>query len=107
MVALSVSISASRSPSPSFSPTFFSQRCTVPMVMVGDRAGRLICGTHQHECQGTSGGDACAACTTFMCDGYELPGAAGGAEAAGGGGGAEAAGEELTPAALMESSVTS
>lgn len=44
-----------------------------------------------------------------MCEGYELPGAAGGAEAGGGGGGggAEAAGEELTPAALMESNVTS
>lgn len=47
--------------------------------------------------------------TTFMCEGYELPGAAGGAEAGGGGGGggAEAVGEELTPAALMESNVTS
>lgn len=47
--------------------------------------------------------------TTFICEGYELPGAAGGAEAGGGGGGggAEAVGEELTPAALMESNVTS
>lgn len=46
---------------------------------------------------------------TFMCEGYELPGAAGGAEAGGGGGGggAEAVGEELTAAALMESNVTS
>lgn len=44
--------------------------------------------------------------TTFMCEGYELPGAAGGAEA-GGGGGAEAAGGGLAPAALMESNVTS
>lgn len=44
-----------------------------------------------------------------MCEGYELPGAAGGAEAGGGGGGgaAEAVDEELTPAALMESNVTS
>lgn len=46
-----------------------------------------------------------------MCEGYELPGAAGGAGAeaggGGGGGGAEAVGEELTPAALMESNVTS
>lgn len=42
-----------------------------------------------------------------MCEGYELPGAAGAAEAGGGGGGAEAGGEGLTPAALMESNVTS
>lgn len=41
-----------------------------------------------------------------MCEGYELPGAAGAAEA-GEGGGAEAVGEGLTPAALMESNVTS
>lgn len=45
--------------------------------------------------------------TTFMCEGYELPGAAGAAEAGGGGGGAEAAGGGLAPAALMESNVTS
>lgn len=42
IVALSVSISASKSPSLSFSPTFFSHLCTVPIVMVGDRAGRVI-----------------------------------------------------------------
>lgn len=44
-----------------------------------------------------------------MCGGYELPGAAGGAEegGGGGGGGAEAVVDELTPAALMESNVTS
>ena len=47
MVALSVSISASRSPSLSFSPTFFSQRCTVPIVMVGDSAGNVICNTQE------------------------------------------------------------
>src|SRR4029434_5912567 len=46
MVFLSVSISASRSPSLSFSPTFFSQRCTVPMVMVGESADRH---THTHS----------------------------------------------------------
>lgn len=43
IVALSVSISASKSPSFSFSPTFFSHLCTVPIVMVGDRAGRATC----------------------------------------------------------------
>lgn len=51
MVALSVSISASRSPSLSFSPTFFSQRCTVPIVMVGERAGSVTCNTHRLDQQ--------------------------------------------------------
>lgn len=58
---------------------------------------------------GEDGGTIFTSSATFMWEGYELPGAAGGAEAGGGGGGggAEAVGEELTPAALMESNVTS
>lgn len=78
--------------------------------MVGDRAGRVICNRHEHEYQGTNRGDTIfILSTTFMCGGYELPGAAGGAEegGGGGGGGAEAVVDELTPAALMESNVTS
>lgn len=49
IVALSVSISASKSPSLNFSPTFFSQRCTVPIVMVGESAGSAICSTQQSK----------------------------------------------------------
>ena len=39
MVALSVSISAMTSPALTSSPSFFSQRASVPSVMVGERAG--------------------------------------------------------------------
>ncbi len=39
MVALSVSISAITSPDFTRSPSFLSQRASVPSVMVGDRAG--------------------------------------------------------------------
>ena len=39
MVALSVSISAMMSPDLTWSPSFFSQRASVPSVMVGESAG--------------------------------------------------------------------
>ena len=42
MVALSVSISASTSPAFTASPSFFSQRASVPSVMVGLKAGIRI-----------------------------------------------------------------
>ena len=45
MVALSVSISAITSPAVTVSPSFFSQRASVPSVMVGERAGiRMLVG---------------------------------------------------------------
>ncbi len=43
MVALSVSISAITSPARTSSPTFFSQRASLPSVMVGLSAGMRIC----------------------------------------------------------------
>ena len=43
MVALSVSISAISSPISTWSPTLFSQRTTVPSVMVSESLGISMC----------------------------------------------------------------